>query len=46
MKKHSEKLDFLTATANSHEKTELYHYSSSQTYIELETVPKVSGVLT
>ena len=39
MKKHSEKLDFLTSTAAS-DRAELYHYNSSHTYIELETLPK------
>jgi len=39
MRKHSEKLDFSTSTAAS-DKGELFNYSSSNTYIELETIPK------
>jgi len=39
MRKHSEKLDFLTSTAAS-DKGELFNYSSSNTYIELERIPE------
>jgi len=39
VKKHSEKLDFLTSVAAS-DKGELFSYSSSSSYIELEKIPK------